>query len=213
MKNECDIVKDLLPLYAEGMLSESSVAFVEEHVKNCPGCADALKELKTEKPQSVTAQSDPAAVSAPIKRIKKRVARRVILGIVITAFAALSALVLYRLFKPVAVEYGASELHTREELEYVANDILRGFEKNGSKPIVIRYSGDDMTKMELEYNKERGTVYKDIICFSVTYRLEGSYKRFPGNVIRILFEECLFRQFIYAKDGTGEWICIGSGQA
>ena len=38
MKNECSIVRDLLPLYAEGMLSEDSAAFVKEHLDTCKEC-------------------------------------------------------------------------------------------------------------------------------------------------------------------------------
>ena len=46
MKLECDIVLDLLPLYAEGMLRERSRVLVEEHLEGCPACRSALAELK-----------------------------------------------------------------------------------------------------------------------------------------------------------------------
>ena len=32
MKNECHIVRDLMPLYTEGMLSNESAAFVKTHL-------------------------------------------------------------------------------------------------------------------------------------------------------------------------------------
>ena len=35
---ECGIVRDLLPLYQEGMLSPDSKEFLEEHLKTCPDC-------------------------------------------------------------------------------------------------------------------------------------------------------------------------------
>ena len=41
MKHECSIVRDLLPLYAEGMLSQESTAFVKEHLENCDDCRAA----------------------------------------------------------------------------------------------------------------------------------------------------------------------------
>lgn len=44
---ECGIVKDLLPLYQEGMLSADSVEFLEEHLKLCPACR-AEREGMTE---------------------------------------------------------------------------------------------------------------------------------------------------------------------
>jgi len=34
----CDVIKDLLPLYQEGLLSEASVELVEEHLESCVPC-------------------------------------------------------------------------------------------------------------------------------------------------------------------------------
>ena len=38
MKNECGIVRDLLPLYIENMVSEDSREFIEEHLSRCAEC-------------------------------------------------------------------------------------------------------------------------------------------------------------------------------
>ena len=49
MKNECNIVRDLLPLYIENMASEETRAFVEVHLSNCPECNeiyDSMLETK-----------------------------------------------------------------------------------------------------------------------------------------------------------------------
>lgn len=42
--NNCQIIKDLLPLYQEDLLSEESKTFVEDHLKTCPECENLLKE-------------------------------------------------------------------------------------------------------------------------------------------------------------------------
>ena len=42
--NNCEIIKDLLPLYQEDLLSEESKTFVEDHLKTCPECENLLKE-------------------------------------------------------------------------------------------------------------------------------------------------------------------------
>ena len=38
MKTNCDIIRDLLPLYAEHITSEASNALVEEHLAECEAC-------------------------------------------------------------------------------------------------------------------------------------------------------------------------------
>lgn len=48
MKNKCDIVKDLLFSYNDGVLSEASKEFVENHLKTCKSCNNVLKEIKKE---------------------------------------------------------------------------------------------------------------------------------------------------------------------
>ena len=45
---ECKIILDLLPNYAEGLLSNESNLYVENHIKNCPKCQNALETIKKE---------------------------------------------------------------------------------------------------------------------------------------------------------------------
>lgn len=48
MKNECDIVKDLLFSYNDGILSDTSKELVENHLKKCEKCKIFLEEIKQE---------------------------------------------------------------------------------------------------------------------------------------------------------------------
>ena len=48
MTNECNVVRDLLALYAEGLISEESAAFVEAHLLSCEECQAELKEIEKE---------------------------------------------------------------------------------------------------------------------------------------------------------------------
>ena len=36
MKNNCDIIRDLLPLYVDGVCSQESAKLVEEHLTGMP---------------------------------------------------------------------------------------------------------------------------------------------------------------------------------
>ena len=48
MKNDCNIIRDILPLYAEDMVSADTSAFVEEHLTKCAECRAELENLKSE---------------------------------------------------------------------------------------------------------------------------------------------------------------------
>lgn len=43
---ECNIVKDLLPLYIEELCSEDSKDYVETHLENCEKCRESFEYLK-----------------------------------------------------------------------------------------------------------------------------------------------------------------------
>lgn len=51
MKNECSIVRDLLPLYVEQMVSAETGAFVEEHLAGCEACRKECDGLKQSQEQ------------------------------------------------------------------------------------------------------------------------------------------------------------------
>ena len=46
MNQECSIVRDLLPLYAERLTSPETAAFVEKHLRICADCRAALQETQ-----------------------------------------------------------------------------------------------------------------------------------------------------------------------
>ena len=105
MKNECSIVCDLLPLYAEDMVSEDTAEFVKEHLGNCPTCRAELEKLR--KPvQPVAAQHVPDIDAEPLKRLKKALLMERVQAILCTA-AVLLALMLSGLSFLTAPEYFA----------------------------------------------------------------------------------------------------------
>ena len=87
MKNECSIVRDLLPLYAEGMVSPETASFVEEHLKDCEHCRKEYERLKA--PCAVPAQDD----AAPLLMLQKKMAAKRLRTIVLTAVFAVALLV------------------------------------------------------------------------------------------------------------------------
>lgn len=43
---DCDIVKDLMPSYVDGICSDAAKEYVEEHAKECDGCRQMLEAYK-----------------------------------------------------------------------------------------------------------------------------------------------------------------------
>jgi predicted anti-sigma-YlaC factor YlaD len=45
MKTSCEVIKDLLPLYHDGVCSDESKALVEEHLTECDNCKAELLSM------------------------------------------------------------------------------------------------------------------------------------------------------------------------
>ena len=81
-KITCDVVKDLLPLYVDDVLSGDSRALVEEHLKTCDECADLCKNLKGDDNFALTKNENDKAA---IKRIKKKIQTKRIVTALVSA--------------------------------------------------------------------------------------------------------------------------------
>lgn len=46
MKNNCKIVQDLLVNYVKSEISDESIEFIENHIKNCNECKDIFELIK-----------------------------------------------------------------------------------------------------------------------------------------------------------------------
>lgn len=80
MKITCDIIKDLLPLYAEDMVSQDSKKLVDEHLCTCDSCTKELAGL-------VKMPKVPVGVeTASLKRVETTIRRRRILAVLAAVF-------------------------------------------------------------------------------------------------------------------------------
>ena len=94
MNIKCEVIRDLLPLYADGVASEESRALIEEHLKECADCREYLKLLQEDIPDvSENAFADEAA---SLKKIKSKMLRNRILIVLVTlAFTIIAGAVLH----------------------------------------------------------------------------------------------------------------------
>lgn len=122
MKNECSIIRDVLPLYFENIVSEETRNFVNEHLAGCVDCAaelDSMKAgIKTEKNDSNTQSEIEAEVIRSIKSMRKKFRRKLCRAVAVIAAVFLAICVLIQLF-PV---YRIGEIGPRTFGNYYTND-------------------------------------------------------------------------------------------
>ena len=82
MKNRCDIVQDLLPLYVDGCCHPGSRELVEEHLADCPECAKAAEAMR----RPVRVEPEPVIRAAsPFYALKKKQLLKTVIAVAVTA--------------------------------------------------------------------------------------------------------------------------------
>lgn len=85
MEYKCELIKDLMPLYHDGVCSEASASAVEEHLAHCEACKDAYQALL--RSDGVTPESppspEPQALGESLKRVKRRAAWKTVIACVL----------------------------------------------------------------------------------------------------------------------------------
>ncbi|MDO4619332.1 MAG: zf-HC2 domain-containing protein [Lachnospiraceae bacterium] len=89
-KISCNVIQDLFPLYADGMLSDDSIQLVEEHLAECPACSGQLAKLKDEALSPVKKQASSADRSS--KNAFKKIKRTILVKRLLSAFIAVALL-------------------------------------------------------------------------------------------------------------------------
>ena len=68
-KKQCDIIKDLLPSYVDGICSEASKLWIEEHLAECEMCRQTMEMLKN---TEISAEKLELAQLDAGKKVKKK---------------------------------------------------------------------------------------------------------------------------------------------
>lgn len=119
MKNKCNIIKDILPLYVENMVSDDTRQFVDEHLSQCAECKKEIELSKIDMPIEKNSQeaNNPVRV---MKKIRLDIAKKRILTGIFSA--SISAIVIILSF---------AYLTAPEYLPYIESIDIIGTSENG----------------------------------------------------------------------------------
>ncbi|MGN1370066.1 MAG: zf-HC2 domain-containing protein [Aristaeellaceae bacterium] len=92
MKYECNVARDLMPLCIDGVASEESKRYVEEHIAECTECAMTYGEMRVELPR-ISAEKEKAEMEQAAQQMRRK--RRNSKCLLIALTALLTALVVW----------------------------------------------------------------------------------------------------------------------
>ena len=156
-KNNCNIIKDILPLYVDEVVSEDTSEFVHDHLVQCESCRKEYERMK--KTIFVPIEND----TKPLKNIKRKWTRKAlkvgmiasVIAVIITSILLESANKKQFTMKSIPV--------LQEEAENLKDEYVN---LNLSDTVI---SIPDVDKM-------------DELVFSLTYTLQEQTEKFEDNI-------------------------------
>lgn len=117
---KCEIIKDLLPSYIDGLTSNESNSEIRQHLKDCQLCNEVLEQMKTEiSTENIEVNKEKIK---PFKKLNKRVLQSVL----ITLASCLLIVGLYFYFFGIGWSVNSDDL--KITYSYDNNVILFNFE-------------------------------------------------------------------------------------
>ena len=167
MSNQCNLIKDILPLYVEDMVSADTREFVSNHLEHCAECRAELEHMRG--PVKFTPDIDTDIV--PLKRIKKDLFIKRLQTIFFTAIIACAV---------VMIAFGVL---TSPKFFPYSDDLLNVVDNHSGEIIVAfddRVTGYTCTK---EFYEESGAEVYRINAWTTTWDLYLSNRGNQNAVI------------------------------
>lgn len=188
MSNKCNLIKDILPLYVEDMVSTDTREFVSEHLEHCAECHAEFEHMG--KPAEFILDTD----IAPLKRIKKELFIKRLQTIFFTLILVCSivAVIFAILTSPNFFPYSDSLVNV---IDNPNGNIIIAFDN--------KVTGYSCIK---EFNSETETEVYRINAWSTTWDLYSSNR---GKQNMIIYPKTKNRiQIFYAQNDGSEDVLI-----
>lgn len=158
MKLSCNVIRDLLPLYRDGVCADETRALVEEHLEDCVSCRAELEALDAPLTQTAEEQREVRALDNVAKTWRRGKLRAFLKGCAVTA---LLCAVLLGLFAALVGWHGAVP-YDLSQMQVYDRCVL----PDGRIAYRLDYPGDRYMEYRFAEGKN-GEKYR-IPCHSVT---------------------------------------------
>ena len=163
---KCEVIQDLIPLYYDGVASDSSRVLVDEHIKTCIVCQEILANVK-DKSKIANVGIDSIEMNV-LKAIKRKILKK----IVVVSFAAVVCTVFILwvvLFWRVSISFNTSNIDINTQQFFYDSELTEPF--YGAVTIDVRNNYLDAHFMQIN----------DVLYFHVTSTI---YTRLFGGRFR-----------------------------
>lgn len=136
MKIKCNVIKDILPLYVEDIVSEDTKILVEKHIEECVDCKKEFEEMKI--PKSIPIDINTTGFKNVKTKLFKEKFKAIIFSIMLTIIVSLLAI--NYLTQPIYIPYSTDIVSIKEKDNGI---IYADFEDKVCGYDINRYPSED----------------------------------------------------------------------
>ena len=192
MKRECSLIRDLLPLYVEQMVSEESKKIIEEHLAQCPSCKKVYEEM-TERELGMRpemGENDGSEAAESFRRFVKKEKRRERMKIAVSVVLSFGLAIFLAFAIPAGI-LGAITLplwitHTSEDI----SDYDRGSFKGDSGFLIFPEEVREDRVTEYYYSYREGLFDEDVQLY---LQCEYTPEEFQEECLRLEQAHVIYR--------------------
>ena len=192
MNNKCNLIKDILPLYIEDMVSTDTREFVSEHLEHCAECLAEFERMR----KSTEFIPDTDNDIVPLKRIKKDLSIKRLQTIFFTAILACAI---------VTVVFG---FLTSPKFFHYYDNLLNVIDSPNGNIIITFDSKVTGYSCIKEFNNETETEVYRINAWTTTWDLYSS-NRGNQNMVIPSEAETKIQIFFTQNDGSEDVLIYG----
>ena len=222
MKNDCSVVKDLIPLYEEGLVSEETKEFIDEHCQSCENCKNLLENLAKSYSEQETNDNKKEKIWGEIaikerKRKKKRYLTLSLTSVILVTLVVLGFIFLPKPLQKIYYENQTTQYDfnfteqtlaktgfTENDIHAASEAVKKFFEEHSDDRKLLRLTYD-----EKETTDENKTVYNPNHADAIVFI--GDYYFFEDPVAGDSSRLRTNWKWFVKKDSNGEWKIIGQG--
>ena len=222
MKNDCSVVKDLIPLYAEGLVSAETKEFIYEHCQSCDNCRKLLEALAKSPDEQETNDSKKEKIWSEIagkerKKKKKKYLTLSLASVIIVTLVVLGFIFLPKPLQKIYYQNQATKYDftytqltftktgfTENDIHAASEAVKNFFEVHFYDRRLLRLAYD-----EEETTDENKTVYNPNHADAIVFI--GDYYLFEDPVAGDSSRLRTNWKWFVKKDSNGEWEVIDQG--
>ena len=186
MKNECSIVRDILPLYVEDMVSEETAKFVKEHLAECKNCREDYEAMKSTDgfAENNSDHSEDIKIASSLKTIKNTINKK-IRNIVLCAVAAVLVVIVggNLMFNAAIKNVSPEDISISADVYSLAELIENPVENDNSEAVEVKIP--HLGTMELTKDTIKECEYVTVISVGSEYFIRAIKSEVKDNTLCI----------------------------